>query len=775
MMVRLDWWQRWRNRLGGWSTPTERSSGRVIPSVEEIEARLAPAQVSFAVTQDWGSGFQAELRLVNQPTAPAVLNWKLEFDYPAQISSLWDAKIVNHTGNHYVIQNAGWNSTLAPGSTVAFGFIGSPGTTTATPSGYRLNGQALDGPAPVQLPTLAVSDVAVTASVAGSVNAAFAVSLSAAPTAPVTVAWHTADGSALAGRDYQAASGTVTFAAGQTQQAITILVNSATASGSDRLFQVVLTDPVGATLDDATGLGTIHAPTAPPPPATSTVQFRVTSDWGSGFTGEITLSNPTAVAVPAWKLEFDFAGAVASIWNAQIISHTGNHYVIAGAAWNATLPANGTVSFGFSGSPGNLGPTGGPTNFLLNGSGGGGTSNRTPVATNDTAFTTVNQAVTIAVLANDTDPDGDPLVLSAIGSAQHGTLTANAYGTVTYTPAAGYTGSDTFTYTIGDGHGHTASGTVSVTVSAPVSTSWPARVFAPYVDATAWPTYDFVSAAQTQGVQYFTLAFVVAGPNREPAWGGFAAYDIGSSAFSTTLAANIDALRALGGDVVVSFGGAANQELAQVITDVGALTRAYQQVIDTYHLTHIDFDIEGAAAADRASIDRRSQAIAALQQQAAAAGRPLEVSFTLPVLPSGLTPEGVAILQSARTYGVTIARVNVMAMDYGDSAAPNPQGQMGTYAIAAANRLFLQLQGLYGTTKSDAQLWKMVGITPMIGVNDVVTEVFTPADAQQVLAFAQQHDLGLLSMWSLNRDTPGGSGITQQAFEFSHVFETFTG
>ena len=87
-------------------------------------------------------------------------------------------------------------------------------------------------------------------------------------------------------------------------------------------------------------------------------------------------------------------------------------------------------------------------------------------------------------------------------------------------------------------------------------------------------------------------------------------------------------------------------------------------------------------------------------QQAAGRGRPTaEIWFTLPALPTGLTADGLYVLQSALKYGVQIGGVNVMTMDYGESAAPNPQGQMGTYAIDAANSLFAQLQRLYGTPR----------------------------------------------------------------------------
>ena len=61
-------------------------------------------------------------------------------------------------------------------------------------------------------------------------------------------------------------------------------------------------------------------------------------------------------------------------------------------------------------------------------------------------------------------------------------------------------------------------------------------------------------------------------------------------------------------------------------------------------------------------------------------------------MPTGLTADGLYVLQSAMKYGVQIAGVNLMTMDYGESAAPNPQGQMGNYAIEAADSLFGQLR-----------------------------------------------------------------------------------
>ena len=250
-------------------------------------------------------------------------------------------------------------------------------------------------------------------------------------------------------------------------------------------------------------------------------------------------------------------------------------------------------------------------------------------------------------------------------------------------------------------------------------------------------------------MKQFNLAFVVAGGSGgcTPEWGGVTA--IGSD----PVAAQIGALRAIGGDVRISFGGQAGSELAITCTSVSQLQAAYQQVISAYDVNKVDFDIEGAAVDNTAANARRDQALAALQAQDPG----LQVSFTLPVLPSGLTADGDAVLTGAAQAGVKISAVNVMAMDYGDGAAPNPSGQMGTFAIDAATATDAQVASALGI--SAAAAWSKVAVTPMIGVNDTSDEVFTVANAQQLAAFAASKHLAWLSMWSAARDTecPGGA------------------
>ncbi len=100
-----------------------------------------------------------------------------------------------------------------------------------------------------------------------------------------------------------------------------------------------------------------------------------------------------------------------------------------------------------------------------------GTANQAPVAVDDSASTTKGQPVNVDVLANDSDPDGDVLSVTNLSTPANGSVTVETDGTVTYTPTAGFSGSDSFTYQASDGTDLSNVATVSVTVAnqAPVA------------------------------------------------------------------------------------------------------------------------------------------------------------------------------------------------------------------------------------------------------------------------------------------------------------------
>lgn len=755
---------------------------RYQPALERLEGREVPAGISvvYSTTQDWGSGFQGSVSIKNE-TATPVNNWKLEFDWSANITSIWDATTTSHVANHYVIANAGWNSTIGAGATVSFGLIGAPGTVAgAKPTGFMVNGAPLDT-SPV-LPVISAGGATVMEGNSGTSSLTYPITLSAKSATPVTVAYSVTGMTATAGQDFTAVSGTVTFAPGETSKTIVVPVTGDTTPESDETVRINLTSPTGATLGTSSATGTIVNDDVAA--GTGDVRFEITSDWGSGYNGKITLTNSRSTVLKNWRLEFDYDGTISSIWDATVISHVGTRWTVGSAGWNDSIATGASVSFGFGGVAGKTIPR--PTNFTLS---GGTTSDITPVtppanlaptAGDDYAAYRAGNPIVVQPLANDTDPERDILSITAIGNATGGVARANADGSITYTPNIGFKGADSFTYTIGDGHGNSATATVHMSLMAEGVKQWPGQVFAPYVDMTLWPTYDLAAAARNQGIRHFNLAFVVASGNGAPCWGGQSTYGIDGSDFDTKLRAQVQSVRALGGDVAVSFGGANGHELAEVLTDPAALKAAYVKVIDAYGLTRIDFDIEGAGISNHAAIDRRNSVVAQIQSERAAAGKGLEVWFTLPVLPTGLTADGLYVVNSALKAGVGLGGVNIMAMDYGNYAAPNPDGHMGDYAIQAATSLHGQLKQAL-PAYSDAQLWSLVGVTPMIGRNDVTNEVFDQTEARELLAFANQKGISMLSMWSLSRDqqNPNGmisgveansSSILQDPFEFSKIF-----
>jgi hypothetical protein len=478
--------------------------------------------------------------------------------------------------------------------------------------------------------------------------------------------------------------------------------------------------------------GTVVALAASAGAATVGAVYSTTSDWGNGYSGQYDVSNSSSGTISNWKLSFDLpAGAkISSLWNATFTA-SGQHITVTPASWDSTLTTGQHAVVGFV-----VNGSGAPTGCAVNG-----------------ADCSTGSAPT---------PSGQPTTAAPSASAKP-SASATAKPTASATPTKSATPTPTPSATASTGSG---SGTAATSG------------FSPYVDTSLYPAFDTAAASAAGGAKNYNLAFVLAGGGCTPEWGGVSALD------STGVPGQIAALRKAGGDVRVSFGGANGTELAESCTSVSSLAAAYQKVIDTYGLTKIDFDIEGGATTDTTGITRRDQAIAQLQATAKAAGKTLEVSFTLPVLPSGLVQSGTDLLQNAKSNGVAVSAVNIMAMDYGDGAAPSPSGRMGTYAIDAATATQAQVKSIFGL--SDADAWKHVAVTPMIGVNDTSTEVFTVADAQQLATFASTKHLAWLSMWSATRDKQcsGGaqawadascSSIVQSTYAFAKAFGAYTG
>lgn len=178
----------------------------------------------------------------------------------------------------------------------------------------------------------------------------------------------------------------------------------------------------------------------------------------------------------------------------------------------------------------------------------------------------------------------------------------------------------------------------------------------------------------------------------------------------------------------VSFGGASGKELASTCDSASELADAYGAALDAAGATEADFDIEGKQLTDSDSVALRSEAIALLQKERS----DLAVTFTLPVMPSGLDNDSLALLESANDNGVQVSTVNIMTMNYGSSYDED----MGDYAETSAKAAHDQLEDVFGL--SDDGAWKGLALTSMIGVNDVDNETFSLSDAAQVRSFAEE-------------------------------------
>jgi chitinase len=281
--------------------------------------------------------------------------------------------------------------------------------------------------------------------------------------------------------------------------------------------------------------------------------------------------------------------------------------------------------------------------------------------------------------------------------------------------------------------------------------------FAGYVDVTATPTFAFETPT-TAAAKQVVLSFIVASPSGActPSWG--ASYSLDEASASLDLDRRIARLQEQGGDVSVSFGGLNNKELATTCTSVSQLAAAYSAVIDRYNLSTIDLDIEGAAESNTAANDRRAEALAMVQKQRRAEGKPLAIWLTLPVTQTGLAVDGQGVVRQTLAGKVDLAGVNAMTMDYGSSLTEGTS--MITASEDALTSTERQLGILYKQAKitlTDATLWSKIGATPMIGQNDDAGEIFSLADATKLNAFARAHGVGRMSMWSLNRDLSCGS------------------
>ncbi|GIF25070.1 chitinase [Paractinoplanes tereljensis] len=298
----------------------------------------------------------------------------------------------------------------------------------------------------------------------------------------------------------------------------------------------------------------------------------------------------------------------------------------------------------------------------------------------------------------------------------------------------------------------------------PPSTGGPGiKAVAPYY-YTGWGNPpNLTTVTQTTGVKWYTMAFMLNSGNCDPKWDGSRALTGGADQTA------INTIRANGGDVVISFGGAAGPWLEHTCTSAAALAAAYQKVINAYGLKAIDIDIEGTPYNTAADQQKTVDALKTIK-----ANNPGITTYI--TLGSYTTGPDASLINRAAAAGLVVDGWGIMTFDWGSTG--NNQGAL---TIQAADGLKNRLKTAYGW--SDAEAYKHVGISSMNGITDE-NAVVTLADMQTITAYAQQHTIARLTFWSLNRDRQcsGGypnddtcSGVSQSAYQFTKIIGAYKG
>ncbi|ORX77964.1 hypothetical protein BCR32DRAFT_247526 [Anaeromyces robustus] len=293
------------------------------------------------------------------------------------------------------------------------------------------------------------------------------------------------------------------------------------------------------------------------------------------------------------------------------------------------------------------------------------------------------------------------------------------------------------------------------------------KIFSPYVDIMQYPTFDLKNIKDTLNINTFIISFIVCcdSPScsmNSASFGG--SIDIGENndnnenSSSYYSADRIDSViydfQKSGGNIIISFGGADNKELALCHDDPYSLAKEYKKVIQKYHPQRLDFDIEGYYGGENVH-KLRAQALKILKTELQDE-MPL-ISLCLSVNPDiGFDSATLSIIESMKNEDIPIDLISIMTMDYGSSYA-------NTYSYINALK---SLEASYQQSKMYYPKIKM-GLIPMIGENDDGS-VFSLYDAEKLIENIKEKDyVHMVSMWSINRDKNNGdfNSLTTNTFQ----------
>ena len=319
--------------------------------------------------------------------------------------------------------------------------------------------------------------------------------------------------------------------------------------------------------------------------------------------------------------------------------------------------------------------------------------------------------------------------------------------------------------------------------------NWPTKLAAPYIDMSSWVDVsnaysingapDLGKLSDDSGFLYFNLGFIqpsTTSPLKsdgtiEWGWGGYSLLGSGSTNSQYQgIVQSLENLRKRGGDYAISIGGQVGDAPWVVTQNQNALENFYREVIQTYSLKRLDLDIEESNQDQDQNIIN-AKAIKTVQNETN-----IEITLTIPIMPSGWEQKQINIINAYLDAGVDIAIVNSMTMCYGTGVYPNED--YGTASVRAITNSVEQLKKLYanhGQELTDDLAYLKTGATFSIGYESNLYPVFTLEMANTVVNDAKKHNYGLVSMWSMGRDAmlETNSAITSQ-FNYSKILKSYT-
>lgn len=318
---------------------------------------------------------------------------------------------------------------------------------------------------------------------------------------------------------------------------------------------------------------------------------------------------------------------------------------------------------------------------------------------------------------------------------------------------------------------------------------WPKQIIAPYTDMTGWVSLDneysyngvtnLGKIMDDTNIKYFNLGFINPSTTKPLnndgsinwCWGGYNELsEKNNDGFQYEgIKHAINSVRDKGGDICISIGGQVGKAPWVISQDVQKLTNMYLDIINTYNLKRMDLDIEESNQDSHQNIIN-AQAIKAVQDQTG-----IEITLTIPIMPSGWENKQIKILHAYIGQDVDISLINSMTMCYGGGLLSGEDyGSASVRAIENCVNQLIELYAYYGKSLTKEQAYLMTGATVDIGYESSLYPIFTTDMTKKVVDHAKKNRYGMISYWSINRDAKieSNTGVNNK-FDFIKELKKF--